>query len=160
MVSALIITPIENLQDEINKVVGSFKEGVGIYVSLNKTQKSVEEILKKKKINTEKLFFIDCTSSEKIREDVLYIHPSELDKLSKSIKKFMEDIKEKKFLLIDSLATFLIYNHEREVEEFVKEIVEYSSKNNTEMIALSPKTKGEEMLNKIEILFDKVKKIN
>ncbi len=65
MGSRLIITSVEKLQEEINVIVGSMQKIIGIYVSLNKTQKSIEETLKKKGIKTEKIFFIDCVNSEK-----------------------------------------------------------------------------------------------
>jgi len=79
MISLLIITSVEKLQNRINSVVSSFKNIPGIYVSLNKTQKSIESILKKNKINTNKLFFIDCVTSEKTRDDVLHIVPDPAD---------------------------------------------------------------------------------
>ena len=50
----------------------------------------------------------------------------------------------------------LIYNNENRVAQFVKEITEYASQKDVEVIALSPKTKGEELLNKIFNFFDKV----
>ncbi len=158
MASLLIITSVENLQTEINKIVSSFKNIPGIYVSLNKTQKSVEEILKKNKIKTDKLFFIDCVTSEQTNEDVLHVHPNNLDKLNYAIDTFIENIKGKKFLIIDALSTLLIYNNENDVVAFIKKITEHTSKDNVEIIALSPITKGKELLNKIFNFFDKVKR--
>ncbi|RLE42335.1 hypothetical protein DRJ16_04980, partial [Candidatus Woesearchaeota archaeon] len=109
MESLLIITSVDKLQKEIIRYLKKLN-GYGVYVSLNKTQKSIEEILKKNKIDTNKLFFIDCVTSEKIRDDVLHIHPDQLDILCTAIRAFMKDIKGEKFLLIDALATLLIYN--------------------------------------------------
>ena len=159
MASLLIITSVENLQSKINEAVGSFKDIPGIYVSLNKTQKSVEDILKKEKINTNKLFFIDCVTSEQKRDDVLHVSPTELGKLSCAINDFIKEIPGKKFLILDALSTLLIYNDENKVAAFVKEVTEYASQNDVEIVALSPKTKGEELLNKIFNFFDKVKKL-
>jgi archaellum biogenesis ATPase FlaH len=61
-------------------------------------------------------------------------------------------------LIIDALSTLLIYNNENKVAAFVKEITEYAQDYDVEVIALSPKTKGEELLNKIFNFFDEVKK--
>lgn len=158
MSSTLIITSVEKLQEKINQAVGSMQNCAGIYVSLNKTQKSVEEILNKNGIKTNKLFFIDCMTQEKIRDDVLHIPPRELDKLSYAINVFINEIQGKKFLILDALSTLLIYNDENKVASFVKEITEYASQNEVEVIAFSPATKGEELLNKIFNFFDKVKK--
>jgi len=158
MVSELIITSVEKLQSEVNKKIASLQKKPGIYVSLNKTQKSVESILKQNNISSSKLFFIDCVSQEKVKEDVLHIPPRDLDKLSYAIHTFIKDIKGGKFLIVDSLATLLIYNNENNVAEFVQKITEYASENEVEVIAFSPVTKGEELLNKIFNFFDKVKR--
>jgi archaellum biogenesis ATPase FlaH len=158
MTSLLIITSVEHLQKKINETVKSFGNTIGIYVSLNKNHKSVEAILKKEKINTKNIFFIDCITSEKEREDVIIVQPSQLDKLAYAIKSFINEVKGKKFLVIDALSTFLIYNDENKVAAFIKQTIEYASQNNVEVVAFSPKTKGEELLNKIFNFFDKVRK--
>jgi KaiC/GvpD/RAD55 family RecA-like ATPase len=156
MASLLIITPVETLQEKVNHIVKSFKDMPGIYVSLNKTQKSMEEIFKKSGINPKKLFFIDCVTSKKTRDDVLHIAPDRLDLLDSAVSAFIEDIKGERFLIIDALSTLLIYNNEDSVAKFVKKMKEYASQNNMQIVALSPKTKGEELLNKIFNFFDKV----
>ena len=157
MASLLKIVPVENLQKEINSVVRSFKNTPGIYISLNKTQKSTENILKKAEIKTDKIFFIDCVTAEKVRDDVLHIHPTQLKELSYAISTFIKDIKDKKFLIIDALSTLLIYNDENKVAQFVKEVIEYADQKDVQVIAISPKTKGKELLNKIFNFFDNVK---
>jgi len=158
MASQLIITSVEDLQKEVNGIVKTLSANPGIYVSLNKTHESIENILKSNKINTSKLFFIDCVTSEQKRDDVLHISPRELEKLSSAINTFIKDIPGKKFLVIDALSTLLIYNDENKVARFVKEITEFAAEKEVDVIALSPKTKGEELLNKIFNFFDKVKK--
>ncbi|MFA5856944.1 MAG: hypothetical protein WC867_06295 [Candidatus Pacearchaeota archaeon] len=157
MASLLIITSVENLQKEINDNLKTFQKTPGIYVSLNKTQKSVEDILNKENIDTKKLFFIDCVTSDKIRDDVLHIPPNDLDKLSYAISSFIKEIKDEKFLIIDALSTLLIYNNENKVAAFVKEITNFASEKNVKIVAFSPQTKGEELLNKIFNFFDEVK---
>lgn len=158
MSSLLVITSVEKLQEKINSTVKSFRNIPGIYVSLNKTQKSTENILKKAGVNTDKLFFIDCVTEEKTKDDVLHISPDQLDLLSTAIGSFIKDIKGQKFLVIDALSTLLIYNSENDVAKFAKEVTEYAAQNDVKMIAFSPKTKGEELLNKIFNFFDKVEK--
>jgi len=156
MASLLIITPVEKLQEKANLIVRSFKDIPGIYVSLDKTQKSIENILKKAEINTNNLFFIDCVALKKTRDDVLHIAPDRLDLLESAVSAFMKGIKGKEFIIIDELSTLLIYNNENKVAEFVEKITECASQHDTEVVALSPKTKGEELLNKIFNFFDKV----
>ena len=156
MTSLLIITPVEKLQEKVNCIVKSFRDMPGIYVSLNKTQKSTENTLKKAGINTNNLFFIDCVTSEKTKDDVLHIAPDRLDLLDSAVASFMKYIKGKEFIIIDELSTLLIYNSENKVAKFVEKMTEYASQHDTEVIAFSPKTKGEELLNKIFNFFDKV----
>ncbi|MDP3027493.1 MAG: DUF835 domain-containing protein [Nanoarchaeota archaeon] len=156
MASLLIITPVEKLQEKVNHIVKSLKDMPGIYVSLNKTQKSIEKILRKAGINTNKLFFIDCVTSEKTKDDVLHIAPDRLELLSTALATFMKDIKGEEFIIIDELSTLLIYNNENKVARFVEKMTEYASQHDTKLIAFSPKTKGEELLNKIFNFFDKV----
>jgi archaellum biogenesis ATPase FlaH len=153
-----VIVSVENLQEEVNKVVEARSIMPGIYVSLNKTHESIEKILRKEKISIEKLFFIDCVTQEQKRGDVLHVHPTMLDTLSLAISTFIKDIPGKKFLVLDALSTLLIYNNEDKVAQFVKTITEFAAEKDVEVIAFSPKTKGEELLNKIFNFFDEVKK--
>ncbi len=158
MTSTLEITSVEQLQSKINHAVLSFNKGHIIYVSLNKTQKSVEKILKDEGINTSKIFFIDCVTNEKSRDDVMHIIPTDLEKLRFVIDSFIKEISGQKLLLIDALSTLLIYNSENKVAAFVKEITEFASKKDVKVMTFSPKTKGEELLHKIFNFFDKVKR--
>lgn len=158
MSSQLIITEVDKLQSEILTTTRSFKNKIGIYVSLNKTQKSTEELLRKNNIDTSKLFFIDCVSKDKVRDDVLNIPPENLDTLSMAILTFIKDIPGEKFMIIDALSTLLIYNNENKVAKFVQEITEYASANQVYVVAFSPRTQGEELLEKIFNFFDKVEK--
>jgi archaellum biogenesis ATPase FlaH len=97
-------------------------------------------------------------TTEKSRDDVLHISPEQLDMLSNAIKEFIKEINGEKYLLIDALSTLLIYNNENKVAKFVKEVTECATDNNVKMIAFSPKTQGEELLNKIFNFFDKVER--
>jgi archaellum biogenesis ATPase FlaH len=156
MASELKIIKVEQLQAKVNGIVKSFDNMPGLYVSLNKTQKSTEQIFKKSNISTKKIFFIDCVTSTGARDDVLHISPAELELLGCAINDFMVNIKGEKFLIIDALSTLLIYNNENSVARFVKMITELSSDNQIHTVALSPHTKGEELLEKIFNFFDKV----
>lgn len=158
MISFLIITPIEHLQDKINSVLKFFKNANGIYISLNKSQESIENILRRGGIDTGRLFFIDCVSSEKTGDDVLCVEPNRLDLLKSAIDAFMKNTEGEKFVIIDSLSTLLIYNDHNKVAKFVKELTEYGSKRDINIIALSPKTEEEELLIKVYHFFNKVLK--
>ncbi len=158
MTSTLVIISVEHLQNKINKTMLDYSSLTGIYVSLNKTQKSIEETLEKVGISTKKIFFIDCVTTEKTRDDVLHISPDQLETLNAAIDTFLKDIKGEKFLIIDALSTLLIYNDEDTVAKFIKEVTDACSQHGVTAIAFSPKTKGEELLNKIFRFFDTVEK--
>jgi len=78
--------------------------------------------------------------------------------LSEAIKQFIKDIPGEKYLVIDALSTLLIYNNENKVAIFVKEMTEYASEHDVKILAFSPKTQGEELLDKIFNFFDKVER--
>lgn len=156
MKSKLEIASIEKLQPKIVGAVRSL-EGVGIYVSLNKNQKRMKKLLSEKQIDVKKIFFIDCVSSGKVKDDVLQISPAQLNDLSYAVNTFMKQIRGEKFLIIDALSVLLIYNNDNQVAGFVRNITEYASKNDVEVVAFSAKTKGEELLSKIFSFFDEVK---
>jgi len=158
MTSILLITPVEKLQSDIIDVIRKLQGIPGIYVSLNKTQKSIEEILQKSSISTDKLFFIDCVTSEQTRDDVLHISPVELELLAEAVGAFIKEIKGEKYLVIDAISTLLIYNNDNKVARFVKRITELASESNVNTVAFSPATKGEELLNKIFNFFDSVER--
>jgi len=158
MASKLVISKVEDLQGKIFKTLKSFDGGLGIYVSLNKTQKSLEESFVVEGINTDKIFFIDCVTLEKTKDEVLHIPPNDLEKLRFSIESFVEEIHGEKFLIIDALSTLLIYNTENDVAAFIKNVAEDANRKDLRLIAFSPETKGEELLNKIFNFFDEVRK--
>src|SRR3989339_61791 len=117
----------------------------------------IENILKKNGVNVEKLFFIDCVSSSGAEDDVVQISPTRLSDIKCAVEAFVNEIKGKKFLVIDALSVLLIYNNENQVASFVRNITRDASDKDVEFIAFSPKTKGEELLNKIFNFFDEVK---
>jgi len=158
MASTLIITNVENLQDEINRIIKARGNIPLIYVSLNKDHESVEKYLKEQGLDVSKIFFIDCLTNEQKNKDVILVYPTQLDKLNLVINMFIKEISGKKVLLVDALSTLLIYNNENKVAQFVKSVTEYATRKEVEVIALSPKTQGEELLNKIFNFFDEVKK--
>ncbi|MGV8162908.1 MAG: hypothetical protein ACP5N2_06275 [Candidatus Nanoarchaeia archaeon] len=158
MSSTLILVEVEKLQEHITKAVEDNCSTPLIYVSLNKPHESVDASLKERGIDTKKIFFIDCLTNEQKSEEVILVNPTQLDKLNQVIDLFIKEIPGKKALIVDALSTLLIYNNENKVALFVKEVTEYAARKDVEIIALSPKTQGEELLNKIFNFFNVVNK--
>ena len=111
MASLLTIAPVDQLQSEIASSVRE-RTTPGIYVSLNKSHKGSETFLKKAKVNTQQLFFIDCVTTEKKEEGAIHVSPDDLEILKSTIYSFVDQIKGRHFLVIDALSTLLIYNNE------------------------------------------------
>lgn len=153
--SKLVTAPVGRLQSKIISTMKSLK-GAGIYVSLNKSGKKMEREFVKNKVDMGKLFFIDCVDSENFEKGIIHISPAKLDNLSCAINAFADDLEGKKFLVIDALSVLLIYNNENQVASFVRKVTQYASHKDVEVVAFAPKTKGEELLNKIFGFFDKV----
>lgn len=160
MTSMLNVLPMESVQRRANMLVAVAGKTPCIYVSLNKTHTSVAALLDKEGIDHGNVFFIDCVTMERTPDDVdvLHIHPSDLDRLSQAIRAFIAEIQGKKCIIIDSLATLLIYNDRACVARFVKEVTEYAATNDVDVLALTPRTKGEDLLSTIFNFFDTVRK--
>jgi len=156
MSSLLIVTSVDRLQPQINAVVRALNNMPGAFISLNKTQRSTEQAISSAGVGTDKIFFIDCVTSEKTREDVLHLPPDALNMLAAAIGEFVQDVKGQKYILVDSLPTLLIYNSSAKVAQFVKQLTDFASRPDVNLIAFSPKTKGEDLLNMVYNFFEKV----
>lgn len=158
MPSKLIITSTGTLQRKVISTVKSLQKNKVVFVSLNKPRKSVEKQLKQAGVNTKGIFFIDCVNEEDSKDDVLHVPPDRLDLLDSAIKTYVKTIKSEPAIVIDSLSTLMIYNNENDVAQFAKRLTDFTSETKATVIALSPNTKKEELLNKIFNFFDEVKK--
>jgi len=125
----LLISKPENYSKLILNLLNFFLVKMklfGVYVTINKPFDSLRTWLEKNGIDVDKLFFIDAvtrTVSEKsmLTEKCLFISsPTNLTDLSISLTQILENPKpEKKFILIDSLSTLLVYNSSETVLQFV-----------------------------------------
>lgn len=157
MKSQLTIVPVDQLLEKVVDVVGAVK-GKVIYVSLSKTAAGIKKIFVEDKKSVSGLFFIDCVSHEEKDEGVLYINPTELEKLDYAIRSFKDEIVGDKVIVLDALSTLLIYNSENKVAAFVKNIVGYAREEGVDVLAFAPKTEEEELLMKVFNFFDEVKR--
>ena len=161
--SVLIITSIDNIQDATNETIRYFTDRKipGIYVCFNKPQKAIKRILEAEKINTEKIFFVDCITSAisevENEENVLHIsNPADLTSLSIAISEFVEKIPSEKFLVIDALSSLLIYNTENLVVKFVKSVIEESGRHGLKTVMFTTEPRGGNFMNKVSLFFDKI----
>ncbi len=164
--SVLAVSPPDRLQEAADGMIGEYtKAGIaGVYVCFNKPQKAVKELLEKRGVDTSKVFFIDCITASlgeaENEKNVIHIQsPSDLTSLSIAINEFLEKVPGEKFLLIDALATLLIYNTEALVIKFVKSMVEETSRYGLKTVMLTPEARGGDLVNRISLYFDKVLRV-
>ena len=162
-VSTLVITDVENIQENSNEILKQFSEKSvpGAYVCLNRPQHSVKNILTKENIDFKKILFIDCITSSltavKHEENVTHIsNPADLTGLCIAISEFIKSVSNDKFIMIDALGTLLIYNHEEIVLKFIRSVLEECSQNDVAAIMITPKTTDSAWINKIIPFFDNI----
>jgi tetratricopeptide (TPR) repeat protein len=117
---------VANIMDIL---VNERKEG-GVYISVSKPYQQILKTVEGRLTSTENLKFIDCISRASGRtvektENVVYVeNPASLEEISMYSDKLMREVPaQKKFLLIDSLSSLLIYNEERAIEELMHFLV-------------------------------------
>ncbi len=157
--SVLVVSPIDELQDNINTVCKQLVASGGslLYISLNKPHTAVKEALEAAGVATEKIFFVDIIAKslgqETKEENVIHVeNPADLTSLQIAITEFLEKIDKDKSILIDALATLLIYNTEEMTIKFSKEILEKSRDSRT--VVFTPDAKGTGFIEKIAVFFD------
>ena len=125
---ALAVVDANKYQQTNTKIIAELtKQNIpGVYVTLNRPYENVKEILRKQKIDLDKVIFIDGvtkTAGGEItkRADCLYIGgPKSLSDISIAMDQAIMGIPKKdKFLFFDSLSTLLIFNDASIVLKFV-----------------------------------------
>jgi len=159
--SILIETPVDQLQDNIISVVKDLRgNGLsGIYVSINKPYKTINDIFIKNQINTDKIFFVDCitASGEEDRDNVSFIPDiSDLSGLSIAITRFIDKIPNEKFLLIDAIHALWIYHTPEFIARFIQNLTERSYRAKAKMITFIVESEDKRLMRKLIPFFDQV----
>lgn len=125
--TALVICGAENMIDNVLKIIKALLNSheSGVYITVNQPFAVLEKIFKNKGVDTKNLFFIDCITKAAAgapdRSDkCLYMSsPSSLTELGIGVMQALGSITgDKKFVFIDSLGTFLIYNSAGSLSQF------------------------------------------
>lgn len=162
----LIISESEKYAEVNNYILETMIKGSScIYVSLNKPVQNIINQLKDKKINTNKIFFIDCVTKlvggkEIKSENIKMTEPGNLTGISIAINTFVDTIKGEKCIIFDSLATLLIYNSMGSIEKFSHYITNRIRVNYLKGVLLSIEGDAEKgIINLLERCSDKIIKI-
>jgi len=101
------------------------RESKGIYVTISSPSEYLTAEMQKRSIKTDDVLFIDCVSSmageyfAQSENSVFVESPSALEEIGMHITSLLNKIEsDKKFLIMDSFSTLLIYNSKNSVKEF------------------------------------------
>jgi hypothetical protein len=120
-----------NAEDYLEKNIAILNEvlqqedAIGVYVTLHRPYSVLIKILEKNNINTDKLFFIDCTTkilgTENEEKKCIFLgNPQNLTNITIAIEEIMSTIPSKnKSLFVDPLSTLLIYNKGETISKFL-----------------------------------------
>ncbi|MFH1239814.1 MAG: ATPase domain-containing protein [Candidatus Diapherotrites archaeon] len=139
----------------------------GVYVTLNTPIANLIDIFEKSSINIENIYFIDgitkTTESEIIEsEHCRYLEsPRDVVDLSFLIDEFLNKIKHpKRFVVIDSISTLMVYNSEQAIKQFAHSVTgKIKSKKASGVIIASDDT-DKDALNSIAHFCDKTLKLS
>ena len=121
----LLETPAESCFEDVMDSVASMleKEKKGVYVTASRPYKYISKEMQKRNINKGSVLFIDCISrmvGDPGDGDCTYVeNPASLEEISMYIISLLDKIEsDKKFLIMDSISTLLIYNNSTAIKEF------------------------------------------
>lgn len=165
----LFIVPAKDYVEVDNELLHYFinvKKMGCIYVAANKPAQLVNKILENAKVNTEKIWYIDCVSGRvssphRIEKVIFLETPRDLTNMSIAITNFVKNMPEKsKMLFIDSLTTLTIHNDINTIAKFTHFIINQARNWGVSMALISIEEEAEaELINKISIIVDKVVKL-
>lgn len=153
MVSEIIFLPLQSMHEKAADIIKKYDDKKMIYISLNTCTDKLKKSLESFKTNTKNIKFIGCMRSDNNLKDSLNFHPADLDDL---INKTKPLTKNSDYMIIDALSSLLIYNTEEELNKFLIDLIELSSTNKIDLIALSTKDGHGNILKNSSSLFDKV----
>jgi len=140
----------------------------GVYITAGRPYIYLAKAFEDKGINTERIRFIDCISAlagtHAGREgNCIYVeNPVALETISAHLDTLLSEIgSEKKFIFLDSLSTFLIYNTESSIAKFSHSLINKLRVLNTNGVFMSlEKEAPTETIQRLIQLCDKVIKID
>jgi hypothetical protein len=130
----LLVVPSQKV-DEVNEGILDFfvnkKVSTCIYTTFTKPYNVVIKNLKKKGINTDKIFFIDCVTPvsepEQISgtDKVIFCQPNSLTNISISVTTALKNMPQNKnrVLVLDTIGTLIMYNNKNMVVKFIHHLI-------------------------------------
>lgn len=158
--SILAIVRAASLHNAIVEAVSFFtKQGLsGIYVSLTKPTRLLQEELKNKKIDSSKIVFMESMVDESNQYGNVVFMPSmeDLTGMMIAMDYFLKNIQGKKFVVLDSVDILQMYNDQEAIVNFIVKLVRQCATQNTDCIMMMSKKGDEKFMQKVTPLFEKV----
>jgi hypothetical protein len=138
-----------------------------VYVTTNKPYASIVALLpKKRKIATDRLFFIDCVAcrggtcpSHEPQNCMVLQSPRSLTELGIAISKATAGIPGKKALLFDSLSTLLLYNDAEVVGRFFNYLINRMKAEGIDTYIFALRTDADaDIIKNVSLVADRVER--
>ena len=163
--AVIAVVPSEEYADTIVEIAKKLSKRSLCYVTLNKTYQSLQEIFKKKNVNTDNIIFIDAISRSlkqtPDQSDAVYFvsSPGSTTELSITISKFLKHNFE--YMIFDSLSTLAIYEKKEPIVKFMSILVNRIKESNTKAVFYALDLKeNDDLLKQCSMFVDDIVKFD
>jgi KaiC/GvpD/RAD55 family RecA-like ATPase len=163
--SLILLMPKDNYELRFSRIIKHFldQKVKCVCVSVNKSSSDLAKVLEKEGLPSKEIFFIDTITlmidGDKSKDgQALYLEsPSELVELSVAIEKTIKKMNGQKVaLIIDSIATLLVYNNETAVEKFTHALSQKMSDWNVQGVFLTTDSTSQKIIDTLSQFCDNV----
>jgi len=162
----LVIETSEDMQTVRKEIVLSLVNNYlsGVYFTTNMPAETLQADLKKADIDVNKMQFIDSITKESVgnhtedSKNITYLEsPTQLSDLNIYLERALARVQnQKKFVIIDSVTTLLIYNQEKSVEKLIHRVVEKNRLKKIMTVILVTRSTDEKLVQCIAQFCDKI----
>lgn len=126
-----------------------------LYLAVNKPCSSIIQLLRKAGVNDKKVFFVDCSSVAMEHEHPV-VAPQNLTELSLTLNDHLAKIRGPKFLHVDAVSAFYVFNKSDVVESFIHALVRKLKDKKIGLTLVAIKEEGDERaLTRLKTFVDK-----
>ncbi len=163
--SLILLMPKDSYELRFSRIIKRFLDQGNkcICVTVNKSSSDLAKILDKEGLPSKEIFFIDTITlmidGEKAKDiQAMYLDsPSELVELSVAIEKTIKKMNGQKIaLIIDSIATLLVYNNETAVEKFTHALSQKMSDWKVQGVFLTTDSTSQKIIDTLSQFCDNV----
>lgn len=151
--SLLVMTNIEQYSHTVINIIKKLNMNC-IYLSFNKIPKYTKKLLIDYNVDIGKIKFISCV---KVPGGDTIVDPENLTELSVTLEKSMKGMKDKFFVVVDTISAFSVYHSTNLIQRFVSSMNPKIGRHGAGVVWIAISDESEKELNdKISPLCDKV----